>query len=85
MSLVALTKGGELSEFLSAFRLCAKANSSSYFAELTNLGGELTELSPFSQETEIHKLYSNHVLEWGAWGHSFAEATSVHKGLVAEG
>ena len=35
--------GGELSEFLSAYHLCAKANSLSLFAELTEVAVKLSE------------------------------------------
>ena len=35
--------GGELSEFLSAYYLCAKANSPSIFAELTEFAVKLSE------------------------------------------
>ena len=37
--------GRELSEFLSGYWLCAKSNLPSFFAELTELAAELTELS----------------------------------------
>ena len=37
--------GSELSEFLSAYYLCAKANSPSFFAELTEFALKLSEFS----------------------------------------
>ena len=37
--------GGKLSEFLAAYYLCAKGNSPSFFAELTEFAPELSEFS----------------------------------------
>ena len=52
--------GRELSEFLSAYHLCDKANSPSFFAELTEFAQKLSEFSSPKQysrnstlETEI--------------------------------
>ena len=49
----------ELSEFLSAYYLCAKANSPSFFAELTEFAPKLSEAHwVLSSKTVLSKQYS---------------------------
>ena len=61
--------GSELSEFLSAYNLCAKTNSPSFFAELTEFAPELSEAQwVLFSETVLSKQYSARFLIWRVGG-----------------